>query len=244
MRNAIYIGCAGWTVRKEHAALFPAEGTHLARYASRFQCVEINSSFYRPHRRATYERWSAATPPGFRFAVKCPRQITHENRLHDSQPKIDQLADEVAGLGDKLGAVLVQLPPSLALEPAVADRFFHELRLRLACPIVCEPRHRSWFEQPADALLQSHRIARVAADPSIVPAAASPAGHGDCAYFRWHGSPRTYYSSYDDSALSRLAAAIVAVRQTAESVWCIFDNTAMGAAVLNAFALRQLIVGL
>jgi uncharacterized protein YecE (DUF72 family) len=241
MHGPIRIGCAGWNVRKEHAELFAGQGTHLERYASRFGCVEINSSFYRPHWRTTYERWAASTPPEFRFAVKFPKQVTHIARLRGGQPQIEPFAAEIAGLHEKLGAVLVQLPPSLKFDRAIAGEFFRELRPRIPCPIVCEPRHVTWFTEAAGVLLQHHRIARVAADPSVVPAAAVPGGDGDCVYFRWHGSPRMYYSSYDEAALARLAEAARSASAAAKTVWCIFDNTAAGAAVENAISLNRLI---
>jgi uncharacterized protein YecE (DUF72 family) len=201
MAASLYIGYAGWNVRKEHAHLFAGEGTHLERYASRFGCVEINSSFYRSHRLTTYQRWAASTPRGFRFAVKFPKQVTHESRLGDSEGQIEQFAAEVTGLGDKLGVVLVQLPPSLEFQCSIADAFFQHLRRRLRCPVACEPRHASWFTVAAETLLTKRRIARVAADPSIVPLAALPGGHRECVYFRWHGSPRMYFSSYDGAWL-------------------------------------------
>jgi uncharacterized protein YecE (DUF72 family) len=113
MAGTIHIGCAGWSLPKEHLTLFPLTGSHLERYAARFNCVEINSSFYRSHRVATYQRWAAATPPNFRFAVKLPKQITHIKRLSGADEAITGFATEVAGLGMKLGPVLVQLPPNL-----------------------------------------------------------------------------------------------------------------------------------
>jgi uncharacterized protein YecE (DUF72 family) len=241
MHCPIYIGCAGWSVRQEHADLFAGQGTHLERYASRFGCVEINSSFYRSHRRKTYERWAASTPLDFRFAVKFPKQVTHESRLRSAQAEIDRFAAEVAGLGEKLGGVLVQLPPSLGCESAIADEFFCGLRANITGPVVCEPRHVSWFTADAEALLQRHRIGRVAADPSIIPEAAVPGGHQAYAYFRWHGSPRMYYSAYDEIALAKLAEEARVAATTAKTVWCIFDNTAEGAAVQNAVALKELL---
>jgi uncharacterized protein YecE (DUF72 family) len=244
MHGTIYIGCAGWNVRKEQAELFAGQGTHLERYASRFGCVEINSSFYRPHRRSTYERWAASAPPEFRFAVKFPRHVTHELRLRGAQPCIEQFAGEVDGLGEKLGVVLVQLPPSLKFEHAVADEFFNELRAQITRPVACEPRHASWFSGAANTLLEQQGIARVAADPSIVPTAAVPGGHGECVYYRWHGSPRMYYSSYDESTLSKLAEQAHTASGAAKAVWCIFDNTAAGAAVENAVTLTRLILNL
>jgi uncharacterized protein YecE (DUF72 family) len=173
--------------------------------------------------------------------VKFPKQVTHVDRLRGAHPQIQQFAAEVAGLAEKLGAVLVQLPPSLEFERAIADEFFRALRVHMACPIVCEPRHVTWFTPAADVLWQQHCIASVAADPSVVPAAAVPGGHGECVYFRWHGSPRMYYSSYDEAALARLAEAARSASASAKTVWCIFDNTAAGAAVENAVALYELL---
>src|SRR5256885_13730988 len=82
--RSIHVGCAGWSVRADHASHFPAEGSHLQRYAGRFAAVEINTSFYRPHRPATYARWAASVPSDFRFSVKVPKEITHKRRLVDT----------------------------------------------------------------------------------------------------------------------------------------------------------------
>jgi uncharacterized protein YecE (DUF72 family) len=162
----IFIGCAGWSL-KEHFAAFPESGSHLERYAARFHCVEINSSFYRSHRNSTYQRWAAATPPEFRFAVKLPKLMTHINRLDGCRDAIAQFAAAVGGLGGKLGAVLVQLPPSLPLEVERAFKFFNMLGERVRCPMVVEPRHASWFVEGVDSLLAAEGVGRVAADPLV-----------------------------------------------------------------------------
>jgi uncharacterized protein YecE (DUF72 family) len=236
---SIFIGCAGWTLRKEHAAHFPSAGTHLERYAGRLNCVEINSSFYRSHRMRTYQRWAESTPSGFRFAVKLPKQVTHVRRLVDVRPQVEQFLAETSGLGDKLGPILVQLPPSLEFDAPTIEGFFRDLRAHSGASIVCEPRHSSWFRQDAEALMEAYMIDRVAADPSIVPEAAVPGGCRQDCYFRWHGSPRTYYSAYDEQALGTLARQLLAFATRARSVWCIFDNTAEGAALTNALALDE-----
>jgi len=237
----VYIGCAGWNLRKEFAEEFSPQGTHLARYAGRFNAVEINSSFYRPHRTATYARWAACTPSNFRFAVKLPKQITHVCRLAGVNPPLEQFLGEIAGLGEKLGTILVQLPPSLAFDATVAAEFFAALRARTLAPVVCEPRHPSWFDPPAETLMVERRIARVAADPSVVPTAAVCGGWPGTCYFRWHGSPRTYYSSYDDSALAELASRLLTAAENGRDAWCIFDNTALGAATQNALSLQRMV---
>ena len=206
----------------------------LERYATRFDTVEINSSFYRPHRRSTYQKWASLTPDGFRFSVKVPKAITHTAKLRDCAGTLTDFLDGVGGLGDKLGSLLVQLPPNLNFEPDVTADFFGTLRQQTPVAAVCEPRHASWFTPEADALLRHYRIGRVAADPVKVPAAAVPGGDPQTMYYRWHGSPRMYSSSYSDEALARLAQEVQS--HTGET-WVIFDNTASGAGVDNALTL-------
>lgn len=227
------VGCAGWAVPAAHAARFPAGGSHLARYAARLPAAEINSSFYRPHRPATYAKWAAAVPADFRFAVKVPRAATHERRLAGAGDVLDRFLGEATQLGDRLGPLLVQLPPSLAFDAAVAEAFFADLRGRFAGGVVVEPRHRSWFTPAATRLVAAHRVARVAADPAVVPAAAEPGGWDGLVYYRLHGSPKVYYSAYDAAYLDALAEKLAAAARRAET-WCVFDNTADGWAAANA----------
>lgn len=238
IRHHVYIGTAGWSIPTDYAADFPAAGTHLARYAGRLRAVEINSSFYRPHRPATYERWAASVPEGFRFAVKVPKEITHKLKLADATAQLERFLAETAGLGAKLGPLLVQLPPSLAFDARIAHAFFASLRAQFEGSVVCEPRHASWFSQEAECLLADFRIARVAADPAPVPQAAHPGGWQGLVYYRLHGSPRIYYTDYSDEALTILAEKLRAASESAE-VWCIFDNTALGAAMGNALWLEE-----
>ena len=245
----IVIGTAGWSIPRAVAGSFHGDGSHLQRYARVLRGTEINSSFYRPHARAVYERWAASTPPDFRFAVKLPRAITHEGELRRARgPLRTLLQEQVAGLGAKLGPLLVQLPPSAAFNPRVARSFFATLRELHAGPVVCEPRHPSWFEARAHDLLVAHRIARVATDPTSIPGASTPGGWmggadaplGAIVYYRLHGSPRKYWSRYEHDRLSRWAAELNGFSPPAEA-WCIFDNTASGAAAENALQLTELI---
>ena len=237
MRLPIHIGCAGWTLPRAVQPAFPADGTHLARYAARFPAVEINSSFYRPHRPATYERWAASVPDDFRFAVKVPKSITHERRLADAGEALARLLEQMAGLGDRLGCLLVQLPPSLGYDERVAGDFARSLRSLYGGAVAVEPRHESWFGAEAERLLVEHGMARVAADPARVPAAGEPGGDPRTVYYRLHGSPRIYYSSYGEEYLDALGDTLREAAARAETVWCIFDNTASGAATANALDL-------
>jgi uncharacterized protein YecE (DUF72 family) len=235
------VGTAGWGLPRQWRDRFPSEGSYLERYASRFDAVEINSSFYRQHRRAVYERWAASVPPAFRFAVKLPRAITHDQRLVATDVLLDVFLDEARGLGERMGPLLVQLPPSLGFDAEHADEFFGMLRERHTGTVGCEPRHESWFTTMAGSLLRRHAIARVAADPARVPAAAEPGGDDRLVYFRLHGSPRMYYSQYERARLAAVANALRQAQMRGADAWCILDNTTLGAATGNALELAELL---
>jgi uncharacterized protein YecE (DUF72 family) len=236
----IRIGTAGWTIPRRFADRFPASGSVLERYATRFNAVEINSTFYRSHRPQTYARWVEAVPEGFRFSVKVPKAITHERRLADSDELLDAFLGETKNLGSRLGPLLIQLPPSLAFDVAIAKAFLEFLRSRTKGEVVCEPRHTSWFEEEANRMLSDYRVARVAADPARVPEAAVPGGWLGLAYFRLHGSPRMYFSEYKRAFVANLAARIRSA--AADETWCIFDNTGSGAAAGNALDLAEQLI--
>lgn len=233
------IGTAGWSIASQYAGRFPDAGFALERYAHCFSCVEINSSFYRSHRPATWTRWAAIVPQDFRFAVKVPRTITHERRLRDCGDLVARFVDEIAGLGPKLGVLLVQLPPNLALDVEVAESFFAELGASTFARIACEPRHASWFEAGAERLLATLEVTRVAADPARVPAAAVPGGWRGLSYWRLHGSPAIYRSPYGAERLGDYATLIEREGQGKAPAWCIFDNTAGMAAMGDAFELAS-----
>lgn len=232
----IRVGCAGWSIPKVHADRFPEDGSHLSRYARGLPAVEINSCFYRPHRPATYARWAAETPDGFAFSLKVPRAITHERRLADAEEPLRRFLDETSALGEKRGPLLVQLPPSLRFDAEVAGSFLDLLRRLHRGPVAWEPRHRTWFAPEAEGLLVAHEVARVAADPAVVPEASRPGGGGGFTYHRLHGSPEMYHSAYTPEFLDALAARLLAEAPSGP-VWCIFDNTADFAATADAFAL-------
>lgn len=229
-----YVGTAGWAIPRSHSGDFPSVGTTLQRYASRFPAVEINSTFHKQHRLTTYTRWSERTPSDFRFSLKLSKSITHERKLLNVEELLEEFLSGARLLREKLGPILVQLPPSLAFDQELATSFFKSLRDRHTGPIVCEPRHPSWFTSDADGALRASRIGRVAADPAVVPAAADPGGWPEPTYYRLHGSPRKYFSSYEEESISRL---VTALKKVAGEVWCIFDNTAGGAAAGNALSL-------
>jgi uncharacterized protein YecE (DUF72 family) len=228
------IGTAGWALPAAVQSQFPEGGTALERYARVFPCVEITSTFYRPHRRATLERWAASVPDDFRFALKLPRTVTHERRLVDVADLLNDFLAWTSGLGAKRDVLLVQLPPSLGFEAATAEQFFSALRERYAGNVACEPRHASWFGEAPDAVLCRYHVARVAADPVVSGGTAEPGGWPGLCYRRLHGSPIVYRSSYSSEELDALA---LRMRSATVPQWCIFDNTAAGAAAADALDL-------
>lgn len=235
----IRLGCAGWSLPRQYGAEFADQGTHLQRYASVLSAVEINSSFYRPHRPQTYQRWAQSVPPGFRFSVKMPKTITHVQRLIGCEALLDAFLAQCTALGEALGCVLIQLPPSLVFEPIEVRAFFVALRDRYAGFAVVEPRHESWAN--AEGLLIEYQIGQVAADPSRLPGGESPGGWPGIRYWRWHGAPRIYHSQYPLERLQALASELRRSVEEGVETWCIFDNTASGFATGDALAVRRML---
>lgn len=231
----IHIGTAGWQLpwprtEDDHA---------LARYAQYFNAVEINSTFHRTHRPDTFTRWAGMVPSDFRFAVKMPKTITLKNRLSDIG-LAQEFLEGIDGLGNKLGVVLVQLPPSLAWS-GVAEDFLRALREVYSGALVVEPRHPTWNSAEVEKVLKETRIGGVAADPPLLSEILEPYGDRSQVYYRLHGAPRMYWSAYEDD---QLAAVVGPIRNDLHNdvvVWVMFDNTAAGAAAPNALRLTELL---
>ena len=236
MKN--FIGTAAWNIPKLHSELFPLEGTHLYRYSQIFNSVEINSSFYKHHQNKTYSKWANIVPEDFRFSVKLSKVFTHDNRFVVDENLFLDSVDAIMHLEQKLGVILIQIPPSFKFDPYVSEAFFKLLRRLYKGPIAFEPRHGSWLDQEAQNQLLEFKISKVIADPT-------PCSGGDpqiyqaggVVYYRLHGTPEIYKSPYEASYLQSLAAAI----SYTENAWCIFDNTTFGHATENALALKHLI---
>ncbi len=246
----IRVGTAGWTLPRSSADAFPADGSHLQRYANVFGCVEVNSSFYKPHRGSTWERWAASTPDAFRFSAKMPKTVTHGAKLRNTGGLLLPFFEEVSGLNSgftpKLGSLLVQLPPSLVFDEGVVREFLGTVRELYDGPLALEPRNASWFAGDADQLLREFGAARVAADPPAgSPRATEPGGSPALQYWRLHGAPRTYYSEYSEEFLKSLAGRLHAdaQRYPEREAWVIFDNTTLGHATRNALLLQEFLHG-
>jgi uncharacterized protein YecE (DUF72 family) len=243
-RNAltrICIGTAAWSNPPAERRNRAEGESHLEHYATHFNAVEINSSFYRSHQSSTYGRWRESTPATFRFSVKVPRSVSHEHALRHCREQVREFLGEVVGLGEKLRVLLVQTPGSLEFELAVVRRFFAALAAAAPCHIVCEPRHASWFTSRAEETLGRYGVGRVAADPARAPEAGEPGGARSLVYYRLHGSPRMYYSAYNREYLKELSRKMRSPGAGCREVWCVFDNTARHASWGNALELQRLV---
>lgn len=229
----VFIGTAAWSIAKSAAKRFPQNGSSLHRYANVLDGVEVNSSFYRRHRPETWQRWADSVPDRFRFAVKMPKRITHELRLSSAEADTDLFLADIRPLDEKLGPILMQLPPKLVFESAVVEAFLTHLRSAFAGCIVIEPRHRSWSSPEATILLSVNDVMRVTPDPPVI-AVETPADRTGFLYLRLHGSPKVYYSSYSDEDIARYRRQL---DRASPDSWCIFDNTASGAALPNALTM-------
>lgn len=226
------IATAAWSIPKKVADRFAQEGSGLSRYASVFDGVEINSTFYRRHKTSTFARWAESVPDRFRFAVKIPKEITHIRAMKDIAEPFDIFLEDIAPLGEKRGPLLCQLPPSLAFDDDALETAFKTIRDADGGPIVIEVRHKSWASAEALDLLKTYAIDRVLADPAPV----WPAEDFETPpkYVRLHGKPKIYYSSYTDDEIRSFSDLLT------PDGWCVFDNTASGAAIENALTMLEM----
>src|SRR3954470_5844649 len=196
----IHVGCSGWVYR-HWKGIFYSEGLPQKRwfdhYAAHFDTVEINASFYRLPLASTFEAWREKAPPGFRYAVKVNRFITHMKKLIDCDEAVDRFIALARPLGETLGPLLYQLPPSLHKNLERLDTFL--LRLPRDLEQVVEFRHKSWYDEDVLALLDCHGMGFVVHDLKglVVPRRA----RGRTAFVRFHGAEGKYWGRYSDEAL-------------------------------------------
>lgn len=228
----IRIGLAGWSeATSRYRAHFAAEGTSLERYASTFDFVEVNVTFYRAVRPETFAGWSEQTPSDFRFSVKMNRSVTHAARLSENARVAEAIAP-ATGLGSRLAAFLVQLPPGLAFDASRTEAFLARLREHYSGTVALEPRHASWTGPDLARLIGDYAVTPVLTE--IPEPDSDPSPHGT--YVRLHGSPRRYRSAYASEQLRTLAAWL---GHASRPAYVVFDNTAGPAGVRNALELRE-----
>lgn len=238
----VRIGCSGWSYRDWRDGLYRGvpQRRWLGRYAEEFDTVEVNATFYRLPRERTVGDWVEQTPPGFSFAVKGSRHLTHIRRLRDTGTGLRRFWEPLAPLREagRLGPVLWQLPETFARDDAVLDEFLAALPEARHC---FEFRHRSWFAAPVRAALERHGAALVIADdPRRDLPAAKPLG--PLAYLRLHYGHRGRRGNYSEAELDQWRRRIAAWRSR-RAVFVYLNNDWEGFAPVDAAYLRRSFVG-
>jgi uncharacterized protein YecE (DUF72 family) len=238
-----FVGTSGWNYPAWRDSFYRGvpQRRWLAFCAERFTAIEVNATFYRLQRRETFARWRAETPPGFRFAIKGHRWLTHARRLADPLPSIRLERSRAEGLGDKLAVVLWQLPANFHRDLDRLAGFVRALRHWRRVRHAIEFRHRSWFDDEVAGCLHEHRIAACQSDAADWPL--WDAVTTDLVYVRLHGHDITYASGYSPARLRAWARRLR--RRLAEGcdVHVYFDNDAFGHAPADALRLRALLDG-
>ncbi|MEV3926024.1 DUF72 domain-containing protein [Actinomadura coerulea] len=230
------IGTSGWQYTDWRDVLYPpglAQRRWLRHYADTFTTVENNNAFYRLPARETFELWRDNTPPGFVMAVKASRYLTHMKRLKDPAEPVARLMDAANGLGDRLGPVLLQLPPTLQAD---TDRLTECLRhFPAGTRVAVEPRHPSWWTDQTRRILEKHGAALCWADR--LGEAQTPLWHtADWLYLRFHEGPAEPWPEYDDETLQHWADKLSGTHDA----YVYFNNDPGGAAVRNALRFTDL----
>jgi uncharacterized protein YecE (DUF72 family) len=232
----IHLGTSGWQYRDWRGRFYPEklpQRLWLEHYAQAFATVEVNNAFYRLPERHTFAAWRERTPADFVVAVKVSRYLTHIKRLRDPEEPVKRFLDRATALGDKLGPVLLQLPPNLRAEPDALERtlalFPADVR------VAVEPRHRSWWTDEVRGVLERRRAALCWADRRGRPVAPLWRTAG-WAYLRLHEGRARPWPRYGRQALDTW------IRRIDPSVptYAYFNNDPGGAAITDAAAFAGL----
>jgi len=236
-RGRVFVGPSGWTYPSWRAQL--GGGDRLGRLATMFNAVEVNGSHYTQIRRERYAAWAAETPPAFRFAVKGHRFVTHWKRLSDCGDSVRRLREQASGLGEKLAAVVWQLPATFRRDLPRLDDFLGVLGAWPEVRHALELRHASWFTEDVRARLAAARVANCLSDAPDFPMWQEITT--DFVYVRLHGHTRKYASSYARATLARWATRARAWARAGRDVHVYLDNDAEGAALTNGQTLVRLL---
>ena len=238
--NLVQVGTSGWHYKHWVGDFYPqrlAPDQMFSRYAREFQTVEVNNSFYRLPEKKTFARWKALAPPGFIFAVKASRFITHIKRLKDARHSVDLLLSRAQPLGAALGPVLFQLPPRWKLNLERLTEFLAILPQDYKFSL--EFRDQTWYSPQIYDLLRRHNVALCIHDWHELPWPNQLTA--DFAYIRFHGSGVRYGGNYPDAHLRHWAETIRSWQPQLKEVFIYFNNDIGGHAIANARSLRQML---
>ena len=236
---SIHVGCSGWVYRHWKGDFYPddlPQKRWFERYAGTFDTVEINASFYREPLASTFDGWREKAPPGFRYAVKANRFITHNKKLLDCLEPVERFIALARRLEQTLGPLLYQLPPSLHRNDERLDAFLSLLPSDLEH--VVEFRHARWYDEDVLALLDRHGVGFVVHD--LVGLTSPRWASGRTAYVRFHGTGGKYRGRYSDDQLRGWADWLSGQRAAGRSAWAYFNNDIGGDAIEDAKALQAM----
>ncbi len=235
----ILIGTSGWSYDHWRGVFYPPEvraGDRLRFYASRFPTVEIDGTFYRLPSETAVAAWRGAVPPGFVFAVKGSRLITHFRRLRNADDAIDTFMERMSSLGDALQVVLWQLPPTMPRDTEALDAFLS--RIGRGVRHAVEFRHRSWLDEETWEVLRAHGAAHVNVSSDTMPRDLTPTA--DFIYVRFHGTA-TYHGAYLQPSLEPWARFVRAQAADGRDAYVYFNNDAEGHAPRDAARLAGML---
>ncbi|CAA9523773.1 MAG: FIG003003: hypothetical protein [uncultured Sphingosinicella sp.] len=238
--GTIRIGCSGWNYKHWREAFYP-KGLPVKRwfehYVATFSTVELNTSFYRLPKPETFDKWREQAPPGFTYAVKAPRFITHMKKLKECHEPVDEFLGRARRLGHTVGPLLYQLPPRWAFNRERMEEFLALLPPDLVH--VFEFREKSWLTEDVLELLDGQGISFCAHD---MPGSATPRwASGPIAYVRFHGTEGKYWGRYSDEGLLGWTDWIVEQSLSGRDVWCYFNNDIHAHAIDDALTLRSMV---
>jgi uncharacterized protein YecE (DUF72 family) len=241
----LHIGTSGWVYRSWKGPFYPETlptRRYLEFYAQEFGTTEINSSFYHLPLPTTFTNWAKQVPEDFVFAVKASRFLTHIKRLLDPEEPWQRFVENAVNLGDRLGPILLQFPPSFKLNAPRLEAFLNVATSVKAHPtfrLVCEFRHESWFSDEIYRLLTHYQAAWCIADGAKYPR--KDLVTTDFAYIRYHGRSKMFASNYSKAVLLKEAKLIRRYLRDGLDVFVYFNNDAKGNAVRNARLLKRLV---
>jgi uncharacterized protein YecE (DUF72 family) len=240
MSGSIRIGCSGWIYRHWRGAFYPekmAQRRWFAHYAETFETVELNTSFYHLPKPESFAKWRDQAPPGFRYAVKASRFITHMKKLKDCEEPLEVFLGRARNLGEAIGPILYQLPPRWGFNRERIEQFLGLLPTDLIH--VFEFREKSWLTEEVLALLDARGVSFCVHDMagSQTPRWAA----GPIAYVRFHGGVGKYWGRYSDETLLGWTDWIVAEARGGRDVWCYFNNDIHAHAIDDALTLRAMV---
>ena len=240
MTGRVHIGCSGWIYRHWRGLFYPeklAQARWFSFYADTFGTVELNTSFYHLPKAESFAKWRDQAPPGFRYAVKAPRFITHMKKLKDCAEPVEEFLRRARNLGPAIGPILYQLPPRWACNPARLDDFIALLPRDLVH--VFEFREKSWLTAEVLALLGERGVSFCVHD---MPGSQTARwAVGPVAYVRFHGGEGKYWGRYSDQGLLSWTDWVVAEAEGGRDVWCYFNNDVDAHAIHDALTLRSMV---